>query len=283
MTENKKYKYGSLVFDGSTQFMNIHLLGELQDEYYQSRDLSKKKDVRTIAVQTETDWTIFNAMAFQMLRVFKMLRTIAGTTNYLIQLYGGTGVGKTSSVLASSPEPILYIDAENRPVQLVLDAIQETEGRVPEIQQEFFDHPDTLMEFLNAQIEEGANGLLVTVIALSKTVNKYKKMRDKFTGKSTDVTDPKFYQVLNALEKGGFTDFASYTTPNYEGDKFLKSYPGMLDYIGLVVDRYNKDEQVVFPPLVKFERNEDYLGKWTGARKKRKLEGILDYRKMFKE
>jgi len=34
---------------------------------------------------------------------------------------------------------------------------------------------------------------------------------------------------------------------------------------------------------VKFERNEDYLGKWTGARKKGKLEGPLDFRKMFKK
>ncbi len=79
-----EYKYKSLVFDGSTQFMNIHLLGELQDEYFKSREFKDKKHMREIAVQTETDWTIFNAMAFQMLRVFKMMRMIAGNSNYFI-------------------------------------------------------------------------------------------------------------------------------------------------------------------------------------------------------
>jgi len=277
-----EYKYKSLVFDGSTQFMNIHLLGELQDEYFKSREFKDKKHMREIAVQTETDWTIFNAMAFQMLRVFKMMRMIAGNTNYFIMLYGSTGVGKTASVLASSPEPILYIDAENRPVSLAMEAIEEAEGRRPKCHQEFFDHPDKLIGFLNDQVDEGASGLLVTVIALSRTINRFKKMRDKF-GKAMDITDPKFYQVLNTLERGGFTDLNSYTIPNYEGDKFLKSFPGMLDYIGFVVDRYDSEENVVFPPLVKFERNEDYLGKWTGARKKGKLIGPLNYRKMFKK
>ena len=276
-----EYKYKSLVFDGSSQFMNIHLMGKLQDEYYHSRDLSNKKNVRALAIKTETDFAIYGSMAFQMLSIFLMIRTI-GEGNYFIQLYGSTGVGKTASVLASSPEPIMYIDSENRPVSLALDAIEEAEGRRPKCHQEFFDDPDDLREFLNEQINMGAKGLLVTVIALSKTVNKYKKMRDR-NGKIMDITDPKFYQILNALEKGGFTDFASYTIPNYEGEKFLKNYPGMLDYIGFVTDRYDSEDNVVFPPLVKFERNEDYLGKWTGARKKRKLEGPLDYRKTFKQ
>jgi len=273
------YPYKSLLFDGSTQFMNIHLLSILQDEYFNSREFGDKKNLRELMLQTETDWAIYNTIAFQMLRVFKMLRKIAGNQNPFLQIYGGTGVGKTVSLLASMPEPILYIDAEDRPVDISLAAIEESEKRKPEVHQEHFEDPRELIPYLSEQIGLGAKGLFACVVALSKTVNHHRWVTER--GKRIKVTDPKFLELMKIFEKQEYNDLFSYTLPNYEGDKFIKSYPGMLDYIGLVVDRY-KDGKIQFPPMVKFERDEDYLGKWTGARKGRRLEGPLDLRRIFK-
>jgi len=51
----------------------------------------------------------------------------------VVMLYGGKGVGKTVSILHTSPTPILYIQTEPRSLKPLLDAADrsdlDTEGR----------------------------------------------------------------------------------------------------------------------------------------------------------
>ena len=75
--------------------------------------------------------------------------------------------------------------------------------------------------------------------------------------------DPKFLNVLNKLNVEE-SDLFSYTMPNFDGNKFIEGFPGVLDFIGLVEDRYDEEGNVVYPPVVKFAKGQDYLAKWTG-------------------
>lgn len=116
----------------------------------------------------------------------------------------------------------------------------------------------------------------VVVLCLSKQISKYGWARD-MAGKLEKQTIPKFMEVLQGLEVEGAFD--TYTIPAVDGKQFLFNFPGITDFIGLLEDNRKKGK-LIYPPVVKFRRDENYLAKWTGPVKK--LVGELDFRKIFK-
>lgn len=71
-------------------------------------------------------------------------------------------------------------------------------------------------------------------------------------------------------------------SPSFIGKMFGNNFPGMVDCIGMVEDRYNGEGQIVYPPLVRFEKSadENFLCKWTGKHDT-KLVGPLDWGKIL--
>jgi len=271
-----------------------------------------------------------------------------------VQFYGPTASGKTTSVLASAPEPINYLAGEFRDIQPALDAIEQTEGRQVVLYDapKYFDDPRNMREylvgelskdelgynslifdgssqFMNGSVGElleteyydtreqdkikrklaeetardpkiygslasemirifnllskfsGQKGIMVVVIALSKSIQSTKKVLE-MTGVSKKLDNPKFWDIMRIMNVENASDIGQYNLPNYDGNKFLELYPGLMDYIGYVERRY-ENGKLVFPPRVSFESDE-HLGKWTGKRPTRgRPVGTLDLRKIFKQ
>ena len=63
----------------------------------------------------------------------------------MIELYGPTGVGKTTSILQSSPEPVLYIQTEPQSLKPSLDAANRPDL---EINVAVYESWSGLMEFI---------------------------------------------------------------------------------------------------------------------------------------
>ena len=233
---------------------------------------------------------------------------------WLILLYGATGVGKTTSVLKTAPEPIIYIQTEPRSLKPSLDAAAR-----PDLD-------------IDVAIYVDWNGL-IAFVADPKNVERYATVIvDSYShlmsvGLSTEIEDQAFdartekekvvkplasqtklsqegygalsslmYRLTAALGKLSRAGKIVIVTallqenprwnrelaaaPALKGREFPVNMPGFFDLIGLVEPRTDADGRIIYPPRVRFQSPDDsFVAKWTGAGTR--TQGPLDISKIL--
>lgn len=235
-------------------------------------------------------------------------------TGKLILIYGPTGVGKTTSILQSAPDPIIDIITEPRNPTPSLEAAERSDLDIDFIRYtKWLD----LMEFLNkremteryktimidsltylmnvslsAEIEDEAFEARTEIEKRKKPlVNQAKMSMEGYGGLSSQMF--RLMRILGQLSQEGKIvictallderpkwDRELAAAPALKGREFPTNMPGFFDLIGLVEAR-SKDGEVAYPPIVNFEAPDDsFLAKYTGKGGKRK--GPLNFMKILK-
>ena len=233
---------------------------------------------------------------------------------WLIEVYGETGVGKTTSILQSSPGPICYIQTEPRSLKPSLDAARRPDLDVDVYQYEsFFD----LMEFVS-KLENFEQYPTIVVDSLSHLMNV--DLSAEITDESFDARSEKEKQnkplvsrVKMSIEGFGGLSANMFrltaalgrisrlgkcvivtalmvenprynrelsAAPSLKGREYPANMPGFFDLIGLVEPRVSDDGAVIYPPRVRFQSPDDsFVDKFTGSGNK--TQGPLNIQKIL--
>jgi len=231
----------------------------------------------------------------------------------LIMIYGGTGVGKTTSILQSAPDPILYIATEPRNPRPSIEA----SGRDLDMDIARYTTWFNLMDFL----QDPQNTARYTTVAIDSItilmnvslageiedeafdartmeekrrkpiVSQAKMSMEGYGGLSSQMfrlmkaigklsADGKVVIVTALLQENPKWDRELAAAPALKGREFPTSMPGFFDLIGLVEPRMDEKGKLIYPPLVSFESPDgSFLSKYTGTGKKRR--GPLNFEKIL--
>jgi len=229
-------------------------------------------------------------------------------------LYGETGVGKTTSVLQSAPDPICYIQTEPRSVKQSIDAADRADLDIDVYAYENFDDliqflavPDNFDRYQSVVVDSYSH--LMNVDLSSEIAN------EAFEAKSEkdQQTKPLVSQVKMSIEGFGglsanmfrltaalgklsqigkcvivtglLSENPRYNrelaaAPALKGREFPANMPGFFDLIGLVQTRTDGEGKVMYPPLVRFQSPDgSFMAKFTG--KGNRTEGPLNITKII--
>ena len=241
-------------------------------------------------------------------------RQMVALYGWLILLYGGPGVGKTTSILQTAKPPIIYIQTEPRSLKPSLDAA----GR--------FDLD------IDVAVYEDWAGLIVYVTNLNNFERYATVVIDSYShlmsvGLSTEIEDQAFeardakeklvkplasqtklsqegYGVLSSLmfrltaalgrlsrlgkivivtallQENPKWNRELAAAPALKGREFPVNMPGFFDLIGLVESRTDGEGRIIYPPRVRFQSPDDsFVAKWTGVGSR--TEGPLNITKIL--
>lgn len=232
----------------------------------------------------------------------------------LVMLYGATGVGKTTSILQTSPDPIIYISTEPRSLK---PSIEATGREDLDIDEAIYENFDRLMEFvsdggnferyktvvvdsfshlmaigLSAEIEDQAfEARSVKEREIKPLVNRTKMTLEGYGGLASHMFRltaalgrlsqmGKLVIVTALLSESPKWNREMAAAPALKGKEFPVNMPGFFDLIGLVEPRNDGNGNVVYPPLVRFRSLDDsFLAKFTG--KGKKTQGPLNINRIF--
>ena len=219
----------------------------------------------------------------------------------MILIYGDTSVGKSTSIFATAPQPIAYLETENRSPLSSLAACGRKDVDVdlfeysewPEVlefldtQSNFVRHKtiavDSITHLMNIQL----SGELEDEACAAKDdegrmvkplISSVKLSMEGYGAISTQMV--RFMKKLAILRKSGKLviitalldqnprwDKTLSAGPSLKGKEFPPMLPGFCDLIGLVKHNLAKDGKIQYPPLVYFESPEqDFLAKFTGVK-----------------
>lgn len=233
-------------------------------------------------------------------------------------IYGEPGVGKTVSTLLTAPKPIIYYEIDPKPVERTiwgLSDLKDVEIRHPE---SFMDIFTEFQENAEEIIKSGAKTIVIDPLSHLINVILLGEIEDEsfragvFGDKgnlrplvSMGRTDLAGYGSLASLAKRFCDSFRKFVSegisviciallqenpkwnkdliaaPAFTGREFPRDFPAYFDLIGLVETRYNEKGEIVYPPLVRFESDGNFLAKWSGPRKG-PLSGPLDWSKILR-
>ena len=231
-----------------------------------------------------------------------------------IMLYGGTGVGKTTSILQTAPAPIMYIQTEPRSLKPSLDA----SGR-PDLDIDVAVYEDWagLIEFvanpknverhrtiicdsysqlmaveLSMEIEDQAHEARTEKEKAVKPLASQTKLSQEGYGALSSLMF-RLTAALGKLSRMGKVVIVTAllqespkwnrelaAAPALKGREFPVNMPGFFDLIGLVEPRTDGDGKIIYPPRVRFQSPDDsFVAKFTGAGSK--TQGPLDISKIL--
>jgi hypothetical protein len=236
------------------------------------------------------------------------------STGAMMMLYGPTGVGKTTTIIQTSSQPILYVHVEERNVWPSIEAsgIKNIDMDVLKYT-DWFDTKNELACFekiiryrtviidgfthlmgvaLSAEIEDEAFEIKTEKEKKVKTiVNSAKMTVEGWGGLSSQMLrlcrllgrlSNEYGKVIVCtalLDENNKYDRSLAAAPALKGKEFPLNMPGFFDFIGLVKTRI-VDGKVVYPPNVFFESpNDNFMCKFTGAGTKRS--GVLNVGKIL--
>lgn len=232
-----------------------------------------------------------------------------------IMIYGATGVGKTTSILQSALEPMIYIATEPRSLKPSLDAA----GRESlDIDVAVYEDFNRLMEFvsdsvrferyktvvldsyshlmsigLSVEIEDQAfEARSIREREVKPLVNRTKMSPEGFGGLASHMF--RLTAALGRLSQAGKVvivtallsenpkwDRELAAAPALKGREFPINMPGFFDLIGLVEPRVDGDGKIVYPPLVRFQSPDgSFVSKFTG-KNTTKTQGPLNITKIL--
>jgi hypothetical protein len=231
-----------------------------------------------------------------------------------IMLYGGTGVGKTTSILQTSPMPIMYVQTEPRSLKPSLDAAGRPDldidvgvyedwagliafvadpkniGRHRTIIVDSYSH---LMSVgLSTEIEDQAHEARTEKERAIKPLASQTKLSQEGYGALSSLMFRltaalgklsrmgKIVIVTALLQENPKWNRELAAAPALKGREFPVNMPGFFDLIGLVETRTNGEGRVIYPPRVRFQSPDDsFVAKFTGAGNK--TQGPLDITKIL--
>jgi hypothetical protein len=232
----------------------------------------------------------------------------------MIMLYGPTGVGKTTSLLQSAPEPVMYIQTEPRSLKSSLDASNRPDL---DIDVAVYENWFGLMEFvtspknferyktivvdsyshlmtvgLSSEIENQAfEARTEKEKSLKPLVSQTKMSLEGYGGLSSHMfrltaalgrlsQAGKIVIITALLQENPRWNRALAAAPALKGREFPINMPGFFDLIGLVESRMDDHGSVIYPPRVRFQSPDDsFVAKFTGSGNK--TQGPLNIQKIL--
>jgi hypothetical protein len=216
----------------------------------------------------------------------------------MMLIYGDSGVGKSVSIIQTSPDPIVYIMAEPRSVNKMLAAADRPNVK---IKFGFYEGWDDIMEFCcNEENFKGAKTIVLDSlthlmsIGLSdeileesydamdkKKIEKDLTMRVKMSQEGYGTLSGQMLRLTNALsklsqaghiviciartEQSPKFDRSLSAAPALKGKEYVKYLAGFMDFMAYCEQRV-VDGKIMYPPYVSFESDGSLMAKWTGIR-----------------
>lgn len=231
-----------------------------------------------------------------------------------MMLYGGTGVGKTTSIIKTSPMPIMYLQTEPRSLKPSLDAAGRPDleidvaiyedwagliafvadpnnfGRHRTIVVDSYSH---LMSVdLSTEIEDQAHEARTEKEKAIKPLASQTKLSQEGYGALSSLMFRltaalgklsrmgKIVIVACLLQESPKWNRELAAAPALKGREFPVNMPGFFDLIGLVEPRTDGEGRIIYPPRVRFQSPDDsFTAKWTGVGNK--TQGPLDITKIL--
>lgn len=226
----------------------------------------------------------------------------------MIMLYGETGVGKTTSILQSAPDPLLYVQVESRNLKPSVDAARRSGLKY---RKAMYATWEDAMDFLNKD-ENTTQYSTVVMDSFSHLMNvklteevqneSFEALKEQYKAKGNTLLKPLAMQAKTSQEGYGtlaaqmfrMTDILGRISqrgkivivtclvqerpkwnreltaaPALAGRMYPDNMPGFFDLIGYVYPRLNEGGEVIYPPMVSFETDKPWLAKFTGVGSKR--------------
>lgn len=226
-------------------------------------------------------------------------KDIKSTQGNLACWYSASGTGKTSTLLQTCADPIVYLTAENRSIETTLAAINRPDVKLKVGRYEgFTDFMDTLADvkqfvgaktviidslthLMNIHIQDELLEESYDALDKKKGIEKELIMRSKMSLESYGAMAVMMKRVMSLLQnltQQGIDvhctarvdsqpkwDRSLAAAPALLGKEFARDFVGFFDFIGLLTDNVDGSGKVKYPPLVSCQTDGSYLAKWTGV------------------
>lgn len=235
----------------------------------------------------------------------------------LILIYGATGVGKTTTIVQTAQDPMMYIQTEARSLKPSLDAAARPDL---DIDVAIYEDWNGLMEFVaNPENFERHKTIVVDSYSHLMNVGLSNEIEDE-AFEARDMREKQIKPLVSQtkMSQEGFGGLASHmfrltaalgrlsragkavivtallqespkwdrelaAAPALKGREFPVNAPGFFDLIGLVEPRTNDEGEVLYPPWVRFQSSDgSFVAKLTGPPNS-KTEGPLDIQKILNQ
>jgi hypothetical protein len=233
---------------------------------------------------------------------------------WLILIYGPTGVGKTTSLLKTAPDPIMVIQTESRSLKPSLDATGRSDLDIDVAVYEdwagliaFVANPKNFERYATVIVDSYSHlmsvGLSTEIEDQAFDARSEKEKAVKPLASQTKLSQEGYgalsslmFRITAALGKLSQAGKIVIVTallqenprwnrelaaaPALKGREFPVNMPGFFDLIGLVQPRQDGEGRIVYPPMVRFASPDDsFVAKWTGAGTR--TQGPLDISKIL--
>lgn len=230
----------------------------------------------------------------------QLYKDVQSTTQGTLSLwYGPSGVGKTSTLLQTCEDPIVYLTAEDRSIETTLAAIERPNLKLKIGRYEGFNDflegladteqfggaksiiLDSLTHLMNIHIQDELLEESYEALDKKKEIQKELIFRSKMSLESYGAMAVMMKRIMNLLQQltqCGFDvhctarvesspkwDRALAAAPSLAGKEFARDFVGYFDFIGLITDNVDADGEIKYPPLVSCQTDGSYLAKWTGC------------------
>jgi len=231
-----------------------------------------------------------------------------------MMLYGPTGVGKTTSILQTAPDPLVYIGSEPRALNPSLDAAGRSDLDIDVAVYEdwagliaFVANPKNFERHATVVVDSYSHlmsvGLSIEIEDQAFEAREAKEKLVKPLASQTKLTQEgygalsslmfRLTAALGKLSRAGKIVIVTAllqespkwnrelaAAPALKGREFPVNMPGFFDLIGLVEPRTDGEGKVIYPPRVRFQSPDDsFVAKWTGVGNK--TQGPLDISKIL--
>jgi hypothetical protein len=222
--------------------------------------------------------------------------------------YGDSGTGKTSTLLQTCEDPIMYLCTERGQLALTLKAINRPDIKLKVGYYEGWE--DLLETVYNPDNFKGVKSIIfdglthvmnihLTDEILEENFEATKKkdddivkdltMRVKMSQEGYGTLAKQMTRLMKGFENQTIAGIDVHCTartqenpkwnrslacaPALSGKEFPRDFKGFFDFIGLLSTRFENDK-VVYPPMVSCDDDGSYLSKWTGIKPETGVIGI---------
>ena len=242
-------------------------------------------------------------------------KTDISQSGRMILLYSETGIGKTTTILQSAPGPLLYIQGEPRSLAPSLEAANRPDLDIDIAPYEsihdlftFLASSDSckrhksialdgLSFLMNISLVTEISGEGFDARSVKDKIDKPLASQVKLTMEGRGVVNAWIFRLLNLLMKqardGKIVIITTLIVENPKWDRALSAapalggkevptnIPGFFDLIGKLEPNVDGHDNIIYPPIVRFESKDDaFLCKFTGVGKRRV--GPLNLEKLLK-
>ena len=215
--------------------------------------------------------------------------------------YGKSGVGKTTTILQTAPDPIVDICAERGDIKNTITVANRPDLKLAmAYYEDWNDLLDTVYDLENFKRLKAKSVLLDSLTHLmnihladeileenydamdKKKIEKDLTMRVKLSQEGYGTMSKQMGRLMKGFEQLTIAGINVICTaredqmpkwnrdltcaPALAGREFGRDMKGFFDFIGLVESRFDENGQIVYPPVVSCDDDGSWLSKWTGVK-----------------